>query len=159
SQPVLFHVPNLKSLKLKAGDDAIAGSAKRYKISELSWDRLGVPDHYDMIQKAVARLRQEEPVVTARSGLDKKKEEFSAKGIRYGVSIGRRAPMHRMHVDCLREIQEAGLKPIFFIGSTNDAKSPLYDPIRNPLTLEQQRVQLRLAVPDLYEDRRVLTLP
>lgn len=71
---------------------------------------------------------------------------FHRDGIRYAISMGRRAPMHRMHVDCLHEIVNAGLMPVIGIGSTNGATSPLYDPLKNPLTEEQQREQLRRVV-------------
>lgn len=94
-----------------------------------------------------------------QGGAEQVKDKLAADGIKYGISIGRRAPMHKMHVDCLREIQEAGLTPVVFIGSTNSGDSPLFDPIRNPLTLEQQKQQLKLAVPDLYDEKHILTLP
>lgn len=72
--------------------------------------------------------------------------------MRFGVSIGRRQPMHRVHLDCIHEIVEAGLKPIIMVGSVNDAGSPFYDPFKNPLTFEQEKQQLRLALPDIdYE--------
>ena len=85
--------------------------------------------------------------------------DLAAQGVRYGISIGRRAPMHKMHVDCLREIKEAGLEPVVFIGSTNDAQSAFYDPVRNPLTVDQQKEQLRIAAPDVYNEKHILTLP
>ena len=87
------------------------------------------------------------------------KDGLKGKGLEYGVSIGRRAPMHRIHTEALREIAEAGLKPVFFIGSTNSAESEWFDPVRNPLTLDQQKEQLKKAVPEIYDDARVLTLP
>lgn len=72
--------------------------------------------------------------------------------MRFGVSIGRRQPMHRVHLDCIREIVDAGLRPIIMVGSVNTADSPLYDPIRNPLNFEQQKEQLKLATPHIdYE--------
>lgn len=67
-------------------------------------------------------------------------------GIEYAISMGRRAPMHRMHVDCLHEIMNAGLMPVIGIGSTNAATSPLYDPLKNPLTESEQREQLRRVI-------------
>ncbi len=85
--------------------------------------------------------------------------ELKEKQIRYGLSIGRRTPLHRMHVDCLREIQEAGLEPIIAIGSVNGAESALYNPVRNPLTLKQQKEQLRRALPDIYKESNLLLLP
>lgn len=71
---------------------------------------------------------------------------FHRDGIKYAISMGRRAPMHRMHIDCLHEIVDAGLVPVIGIGSTNGASSPLYDPLKNPLTEEQQREQLGSVV-------------
>jgi NH3-dependent NAD+ synthetase len=94
-----------------------------------------------------------------RGNADSVKGELATHGIRYGISIGRRAPMHRVHADCLREIKDAGLEPVMFIGSANSADSPFFDPIRNPLTLEQQKQQLQIAVPELYDDSRVISVP
>ena len=76
----------------------------------------------------------------------------------FGISIGRRAPMHRVHADCLAEIAQAGLVPVIFIGSTNGVESALFDAARNPLTLAQQKEQLKLAVPDIYDETCVLSL-
>lgn len=87
------------------------------------------------------------------------REGLKERGLAYGVSIGRRAPMHRIHAEAIREIAEAGLKPVIFIGSTNGADSRWFDPVRNPLTLEQQKEQLKRAVPEHYDETRILTLP
>jgi len=89
---------------------------------------------------------------------EKVKEELAAAQVQYGLSIGRRAPMHRMHTDCLREITEAGLTPVVAIGSVNGATSPHYDPLKNPLTLAQQKAQLKLAMPQLDVEKQVVTL-
>lgn len=78
--------------------------------------------------------------------------------MRYGVSIGRRQPMHRVHVDCIREIVDAGLKPIIMVGSVNNACSPFYDPIRNPLNFEQQKEQIRIALP-FVDNPEIVPLP
>lgn len=85
-------------------------------------------------------------------------DDLKASGIRYGISIGRRAPMHKVHVDCVREIAEAGLVPVILIGSANGAESPLFDPVRNPLTVEQQKEQVRIALPEHYREDRILVL-
>lgn len=78
---------------------------------------------------------------------------------KYGVSLGRRAPMHCMHVDCILEIVKAGLKPVIVIGSTNGPESPLYDPVRNPLTVDQQKEQFRRAIEDAgYSESLIITL-
>ena len=42
--------------------------------------------------------------------------EMKAAGFEYGLSIGRRAPLHKMHIDCILEIARAGLKPVSVIG-------------------------------------------
>ena len=64
-------------------------------------------------------------------------------GISYGVTVGRRQPMHNVHVDCIKEIAQAGLHPVIIIGSNNAPSSPYYDPLRNPLTESQQRQQIK----------------
>lgn len=86
--------------------------------------------------------------------------KMKAAGFEYGLSIGRRAPLHKMHIDCILEIARAGLKPVIVIGSVNTAGDPLYDPLRNPLTVEAQMKQLRDALPPaLYAQCTILTLP
>ncbi|MDE2101344.1 MAG: NUDIX domain-containing protein [Patescibacteria group bacterium] len=52
TQAVRFDVPDLKATKLVAGDDALPGSARRVKLSVLTRDSVGIPDHYDMIKGA-----------------------------------------------------------------------------------------------------------
>lgn len=73
-------------------------------------------------------------------------EQFASHGIKYGVTIGRRQPMHRAHIDCIKEIVEAGLHPVIVIGSVNQAESRFYQPIKNPLDEAQQREQIRRAM-------------
>ena len=85
------------------------------------------------------------------------KTDLAADGIQYGISIGRRAPMHKMHLDCLSEIKEAGLEPVVHIGSTNGYRSPFYNPLDNPMTVAQQRIQLKKAMPELDVERHVIT--
>ena len=86
--------------------------------------------------------------------------DMKAAGFEYGLSIGRRAPLHKMHIDCILEIARAGLKPVVVIGSVNTAGDPLYDPLRNPLTVQAQMKQLRDALPpELYAQCTILTLP
>lgn len=86
------------------------------------------------------------------------RDDLKRDGLEYAVSIGRRAPMHRIHLECLQEIADAGLMPVVFIGSTNGADSAWFDPVKNPLTLEQQKDQLKYALPHLYDEGRILTL-
>ena len=73
-------------------------------------------------------------------------ERFAADRIKYGVTIGRRQPMHRAHIDCIKEIAAAGLHPVIVIGSVNQAESRFYQPIKNPLDEAQQREQIRRAM-------------
>lgn len=88
------------------------------------------------------------------------KAELAKAGIEYGLSIGRRAPLHKMHLDCILEMAAAGLKPVIVIGSSNQAGDPLYDPLKNPLTVAEQLAQLKAALPaGVYEQCLVLTLP
>lgn len=72
--------------------------------------------------------------------------QFASDNIKYGVTIGRRQPMHRAHVDCIKEMAEAGLHPVIVIGSVNKAESRFYQPIKNPLDETQQREQIRRAM-------------
>lgn len=52
TQAVRFDVPALARTPLVAGDDAEPGTARRIKISSLTKDALGIPDHFDMIRTA-----------------------------------------------------------------------------------------------------------
>lgn len=72
---------------------------------------------------------------------------FAQDGIRYGVSVGRRQPMHRVHLDCLKEILAHGLKLICVHGSENPPGSPFHDPANNPLTLPQRIEQVERVLP------------
>lgn len=86
------------------------------------------------------------------------KRDLAENAVKYGLSIGRRAPMHRMHHDCIAEIIDAGLTPVIFIGSTNGPQSAFYDPLKNPLTVAQQKSQIKAAFPAIDMDRHVITL-
>jgi 8-oxo-dGTP pyrophosphatase MutT (NUDIX family) len=52
TQAVRFTVPDLSTVGLTAGDDALPGSARPVKINRLTKDGVGIPDHYDMIAAA-----------------------------------------------------------------------------------------------------------
>ena len=88
----------------------------------------------------------------------KLKQDFSDAAKTYAVSIGRRAPMHRMHVDCIREISDAGLTPILMVGSSNQFGSSQYDPVKNPLTLDQQKAQFKAALGNDFTEAQFLHL-
>lgn len=80
-------------------------------------------------------------------------------GIVYGISVGRRQPMHIVHLDCIREIAQAGLMPVIVIGSSNTGQDRYFDPLKNPLTEDQQREQIRLAMEKLgIADYHVLAI-
>lgn len=53
TQAVRFDVPDLQNTTLNAGDDAMPGSARRVRISTLTRDSVGIPDHFDMIREAL----------------------------------------------------------------------------------------------------------
>ena len=56
TQAVRFHVDNLTKYKPVAGDDALAGSAQKVKITSLTRDNVGIPDHFNMIAQALPEL-------------------------------------------------------------------------------------------------------
>ena len=58
TQAVRFEVPDLVNTKLIAGDDAKPGSARRIKISSLTRETVGIPDHFDMIKATFPDLLQ-----------------------------------------------------------------------------------------------------
>lgn len=55
TQAVRFDVPDLAATRLRAGDDALPGSARRVALAGLRPEMLGVRDHYDMIVAALAQ--------------------------------------------------------------------------------------------------------
>ncbi len=66
TQLVYFDVKDLRKTRLKSGDDAAPGSARRIKISEINKGMMGIPDHFDMIATALmSRTHQ----TRGRSGL------------------------------------------------------------------------------------------
>jgi NAD+ synthase (glutamine-hydrolysing) len=89
---------------------------------------------------------------------EKISDDLKKAGVKYAVELGRRAPMHRVHVECLKEIIEAGLTPVVIIGSANGADSALFDPVRNPLTEEQQKEQIRQVLGDAYDEKYIIAL-
>lgn len=70
------------------------------------------------------------------------------KKIKYILSIGKRQPMHIGHKNSLDRILAInGIKLIYVIGSSNLKGDPLFDPLTNPLTIEQQIKQFQIAFP------------
>ncbi len=80
-------------------------------------------------------------------------------GIQYMLAVGRRQPMHQAHLRTLSRIMEQGYTPIIVIGSTNKAEKVngltdnLFEPVSNPLTLEDQRTQIRQALAGKQEGK------
>lgn len=86
-------------------------------------------------------------------------QEITANGFEYAIPPGRRAPMHRMHAECVLDILRSGMKPVLAIGSTNGPESKLWNPVKNPLTVEQQKEQFRKALPGIdYNQAMILEL-
>lgn len=73
-------------------------------------------------------------------------ENFRRDGIKYGISVGRRQPMHMGHLYCIKDIVKAGLIPVIFIGSANDSANKYYNPAKNPLNIKQQYEQLKIVL-------------
>ncbi|TAL37829.1 MAG: ribose-phosphate diphosphokinase [Alphaproteobacteria bacterium] len=85
--------------------------------------------------------------------------EITENGFEYAIPPGRRAPMHRMHAECVLDILRSGLKPVLAIGSVNGPESKLWNPVKNPLTVEQQKEQFRRALPGIdYNPAMILEL-
>ena len=71
-------------------------------------------------------------------------KELEKAGIKYILSIGKRQPMHIGHKRSLeRIIALKEMKLIYVIGSSNTGKDPLFDPVVNPLTIDQQIEQFK----------------
>lgn len=67
---------------------------------------------------------------------------------KYIISIGRRQPMHIGHIMGIKRILSIeNAKLIYVIGSMNLFGDLLFDPINNPLNLEQQIQQFKLVFP------------
>ena len=76
-------------------------------------------------------------------------EELKDKNIKYILSIGKRQPMHVGHKRSLERILALKeMELVYVIGSSNLKGDPLFDPIVNPLTVEQQKQQFREVFPD-----------
>ena len=76
-------------------------------------------------------------------------EELSSNNIKYILSIGKRQPMHIGHKKSLaRIIDIPGVKLIYVMGSSNLKGDPLFDPLTNPLNIEQQIKQFQIAFPE-----------
>ena len=66
-------------------------------------------------------------------------------GVRCIVNIGRRQPFHRVHLDCVTEIEQAGFPQLLVQGSVNEPSNPAYNPLKNPFTYSQSKTQIERA--------------
>ena len=74
----------------------------------------------------------------------KMKNDYKKVG-KYGLFIGRLQPFHKGHAEIINEILLAGLIPIVVLGSSNDAR----DKLKNPLTYAQRKELIRLVFPNV----------
>lgn len=65
TQTVRFDVPDMAALDLKAGDDALPGSARLVAIADITRESVGIPDHADAVREAVAGLQGRLPCCDA----------------------------------------------------------------------------------------------
>lgn len=76
-------------------------------------------------------------------------EELKLKNIKYILSIGKRQPMHIGHKTSLERILALkDMHLVYVMGSCNLKGDPLFDPIVNPLTIEQQIKQFKKVFPE-----------
>ncbi|MFT7086700.1 MAG: nicotinamide mononucleotide adenylyltransferase [Rickettsiales bacterium] len=67
---------------------------------------------------------------------------------KFVILIGRRQPFHLGHFDCVKNVLKAGGIPLIFIGSSNDISNKNYNPLDNPLNLNQSIEQLEFIMRD-----------
>jgi len=87
------------------------------------------------------------------------KSQFKNCGVVYGVSVGRRQPMHLAHLDCIKEIFDEGLVPVIVIGSDNLPENPFYNPIKNPLDIAQMKEQIKIAMKSVTDNYKIVSIP
>ncbi len=76
-------------------------------------------------------------------------EELKSQNIKYILSIGKRQPMHIGHKASLERILALkNMQLVYVMGSCNLKGDPLFDPLVNPLTIEQQIKQFKAVFPE-----------
>lgn len=76
-------------------------------------------------------------------------EELKQNGVKYIISIGKRQPMHVEHKKCIAKLLSlVDYRLIFAIGSSNQPGDKLFDPITNPLSVEEQIKQFKIVFPE-----------
>jgi len=76
--------------------------------------------------------------------LDRVKEKHNYKK-KFGLFIGRCQPFHKGHQEIINEILLEGLIPVIVLGSSNDNRNKL----KNPLTFAQRKELIRLVFPNV----------
>ncbi len=75
-------------------------------------------------------------------------DQLESANIKYILSIGKRQPMHVGHKKSLEKILALkNMQLVYVIGSSNLKGDPLFDPIINPLTIDQQKEQFIRVFP------------
>lgn len=75
-------------------------------------------------------------------------KDLESQNIKYILSIGKRQPMHIGHKTSLERILALkDIQLVYVIGSCNLKGDPLFDPLVNPLTIEQQIKQFETVFP------------
>ncbi len=75
-------------------------------------------------------------------------EDLRQRNIKYILSIGKRQPMHIEHKKSLDKILALkDMQLVYVIGSANLKGDPLFDPVINPLNIEEQKEQFKAVFP------------
>lgn len=62
------------------------------------------------------------------------------------IMLGRRQPLHLGHLNQIRDVANRGGFAVIFIGSVNDVSNKFYNPLQNPLNLEESIMQLNIVL-------------
>lgn len=66
---------------------------------------------------------------------------------KYALIVHRFQPFSERHLEQVEAAKARGLTPVIVVRSQNNSEHPSYDPIKTPLTLEQQVEDIKRAVP------------
>src|SRR5687768_1422902 len=66
---------------------------------------------------------------------------------RYALIVHRFQPFCDRHLEQVKAAMERGLRPVIVVRSQNNSEHPSYDPVKTPLTLEQQIEDIKQALP------------
>lgn len=75
------------------------------------------------------------------------------------ILLGRRQPLHLGHVNQILDVAGQNGFAIIFIGSINEVDNPFYNPLQNPLNLEQSITQLEIVLKKfLIKDYKIIPI-